>query len=98
MRQATDVPLAVAEACVQVLELAAVAAEMGNRNARVTLPPAHLAQAALLSVGRNVRLNVSGMDDHDFRRLEARQQLAYAGRRPGPAATAARIRCCSTPA
>lgn len=68
MRQATDVPLAVAEACVQVLELAAVAAEQGNRNARGDAAAgAHLAQAALLSVGRNVRLNVSSLDDDDFR-------------------------------
>jgi len=67
MRQATDVPLAVAEACVQVLELAAVAAEMGNRNARGDVAAgAHLAQAALLSVGRNVRLNVAGLQDRDF--------------------------------
>jgi len=74
MRQATDVPLAVAEACVQVLELAAVAAEQGNRNARGDAAAgAHMAQAALLSVGRNVRLNLSSLHDHDFRRLaEAR--------------------------
>lgn len=67
MRQATDIPLAVAEACVQVLELAAMAAEMGNRNARGDVAAgAHLAQAALLTVGRNVRLNVASLQDRDF--------------------------------
>lgn len=67
MRRATDVPLAVAEACVRVLELAAMAAELGNRNARGDVAAgAQLVQAALLSAGRNVRLNVAGLQDRDF--------------------------------
>lgn len=68
MQRATAVPVAVAEACVQVLDLAALAVEHGNKNAREDAAAgAQLAHAALLSVVRNARANLATLHDLEFR-------------------------------
>jgi formiminotetrahydrofolate cyclodeaminase len=67
LRESTTVPLAVAERCAEVLELAARAAEKGNpyliSDAAVG---AELAAAARSSAELNVRLNLGGIDDPAF--------------------------------
>src|SRR5919199_3991222 len=67
LRESTLVPLAVAERCGELLELALRAAELGNRflisDAAVG---AEMAAAALASAELNVRLNVGGIDDPAF--------------------------------
>ena len=69
LRESTLVPLAVAERCGELLELALRAAELGNRflisDAAVG---AELAAAAKASAELNVRLNVGGIDDEEFAR------------------------------
>lgn len=61
LEQATRVPLATAEACLQVLEAAAVAAADGNSNALSDARTAALlAHAGLLAAVENVRINASG--------------------------------------
>ena len=75
MRESTLVPLAVAESCAEVLELALRAAELGNRflisDAAVG---AELAAAARASAELTVRLNLAGLGDEDFAR-ECRERL-----------------------
>lgn len=64
---AADIPLAAAEACVQVLNLAAVAAQHGNKNAASDAAVAALlAHAALHGAARNVRINLEQIDDQEF--------------------------------
>jgi formiminotetrahydrofolate cyclodeaminase len=64
---AADLPLAAAEACVQVLNLAALAAQHGNPNAASDASVAALlAHAALLGAARNVRTNLAQIDDREF--------------------------------
>src|SRR2546423_3982447 len=69
LRESTLVPLAVAERCAEVLELAVRAAELGNRflisDAAVG---AELAGAARASAELNVRLNLGGIEDEEFAR------------------------------
>lgn len=68
LRHAADIPLAAAEACVQVLNLAALAEEHGNRNAASDAAVAGLlANAALLAAARNVRVNLEQIKDSPFR-------------------------------
>jgi formiminotetrahydrofolate cyclodeaminase len=85
LRASTDVPLAVAERCAELLELAVEAAELGNpyliSDAAVG---AELAAAALAGAELNVRMNLGGVEDEQFvqaagARLEAVAALA-AGR------------------
>jgi formiminotetrahydrofolate cyclodeaminase len=67
LRHAADIPLATAEACVQVLGIAAIAAEYGNRNAASDASVAGLlAHAALLGAARNVRINLGLIEDAPF--------------------------------
>jgi methenyltetrahydrofolate cyclohydrolase len=67
LRESTEVPLGVAERCVEVLELAVEAAEKGNvyliSDAAVG---AELAAAARASAELNVWLNAGGLDDRSF--------------------------------
>jgi methenyltetrahydrofolate cyclohydrolase len=74
LKHAVDIPLATAEACVQVLHLAAVAAQFGNQNAASDAAVAALfAHAALQGAIRNVRINLDGIRDAEFRAIaEAR--------------------------
>ncbi|MEA2374912.1 MAG: methenyltetrahydrofolate cyclohydrolase [Thermoleophilaceae bacterium] len=84
LRDSTSVPLAVAERCAELLELAVQAAELGNpfliSDAAVG---AELAAAALNSAALNVRLNVGGIEDEAFR-VAAQERLdAVAARASG---------------
>lgn len=74
LKHAADIPLAAAEACVQVLNLAALAAQFGNKNASSDAAVAALfAHAALQAAVRNVRINIDGLKDAEFRAVaEAR--------------------------
>ena len=64
---AADIPLAAAEAAVQVLNLAASAAQRGNKNAASDAAVAALlAHAALHGAARNVRINLEMIDDKTF--------------------------------
>lgn len=68
MQEATQVPLATAEACVEVLELAAQAAAHGNRNAASDAAVAALlAHAGLRGAVRNVQINLGGLRDEGYR-------------------------------
>ena len=67
MIHAADLPLAAAEACVQMLNLAARARASGNPNAGSDAAVAALlAHAALLSAAHNVRANLQLIDDKAF--------------------------------
>ena len=67
LRHAADIPLATAEACVQVLNIAALAAEHGNPNAASDAAVSGLlAHAALLGAARNVRINLQQLKDAQF--------------------------------
>ena len=84
LRESTEVPLGVAERCVELLELAVEAAEKGNQylisDAAVG---AELAAAARASAELNVRLNAGGLDDEGFARA-CEERLAEIERRaPG---------------
>ena len=68
LRHATDIPLATAEACIQVLNLAAQAREHGNRHAAGdAVVAALLAHAAMSGAIHDVRINLRGLHDADFR-------------------------------
>jgi formiminotetrahydrofolate cyclodeaminase len=68
LKTATDVPLLCAQACRQTIRLSQVAAEIGNRNVISDAGVAVLAaQAALHSAALNVYINISHIDDKDFR-------------------------------
>jgi len=70
-QRAIDVPMSVARACVQVIELAGVVAAHGNRNAISDAATAvHMARAALESAGINVRINAAGLDDTEAARRQ----------------------------
>ncbi len=73
LREATDVPLACAGLCREVIRLSRDAAEKGNRNvisdAGVAVLAAH---AALRSAALNVRINLAGIKDREF--VEDRKQ------------------------
>ncbi|MGH2592122.1 MAG: cyclodeaminase/cyclohydrolase family protein, partial [Anaerolineae bacterium] len=63
-QRAIDVPLSVARACVEVLELAQGVAERGNVNALSdAAAAAHMARTAIEAAGMNVRVNAVGLDD-----------------------------------
>jgi methenyltetrahydrofolate cyclohydrolase len=67
-RAATDVPLATAEACAEVLVLAGQVAAHGNRNAASDAAVAALlAHAGLRGAARNVRINLGSLKDGTFR-------------------------------
>jgi methenyltetrahydrofolate cyclohydrolase len=66
-KHAADIPLATAEACVQVLNIAALAAEHGNPNASSDAAVAGLlAHAGMLGAARNVRINLQQIKDPPF--------------------------------
>jgi formiminotetrahydrofolate cyclodeaminase len=67
-RTATEVPLATAEACAEVLTLAGQVAAHGNRNAASDAAVAALlAHAGLRGAVRNVRINLGSLQDKAFR-------------------------------
>ena len=67
LKEATDVPLACAQLCADVIELCRPVAEKGNLNvisdAGVAVLAAH---AALRSAALNVYINIGGIRDSDF--------------------------------
>jgi formiminotetrahydrofolate cyclodeaminase len=67
LKTATDVPLACARACAEVIELSQAAAAKGNKNvvsdAGVAVLAAH---GALRSAALNVRVNASAIQDEGF--------------------------------
>ena len=66
-KAATEVPLATAEACAEVLALAGQVAAHGNRNAASDAAVAALlAHAGLLGAVRNVRINLGSLQDAAF--------------------------------
>ena len=83
LRESTLVPLAVAERCADVLELALRGAELGNRflisDAAVG---AELAGAARSSAELNVCLNLAGVEDEEFAR-SCRERLEGIAARVG---------------
>jgi formiminotetrahydrofolate cyclodeaminase len=67
LKQATDVPLACAEACGQVIELARAVAPIGNRGVISDAGVASLAAyAALRSAALNVTINAPSIKDAEF--------------------------------
>ncbi len=83
LKEATDVPLACAQLCADVIELCRPVAEKGNLNvisdAGVAVLAAH---AALRSAALNVYINIGGIRDEDFvngRRQQLEQVLSGAG-------------------
>ncbi len=68
LRAAAEVPLEVCRACVEVLSLAEDAAENGNTNAASDgKVAALLAAAGFEGAAANVAINLSSMDDSEFR-------------------------------
>ncbi|MCX6056000.1 MAG: glutamate formimidoyltransferase [Chloroflexi bacterium] len=64
-KDASRVPYQVAKMCLEVLELAKLAATIGNKNAIADAVSAlHLAKAALVSASMNVAVNVKSLADH----------------------------------
>jgi formiminotetrahydrofolate cyclodeaminase len=80
LKQATDVPLACAEACGRVIELSRRIASIGNRGVISDAGVAALAaHAALRSAALNVYINVPSIKDAEFvnsRRARLEQLLA----------------------
>lgn len=67
LKAATDVPLACARDCAELIQLSRVAAEKGNRNVVSDAGVAVLAAyAALKSAALNVYVNVGGIKDEAF--------------------------------
>ena len=67
LRHATDIPLATAEASLQVLNLAVQACEHGNKHAvGDAVVAALLAHAAILGAIHDVRINLQGLQDAGF--------------------------------
>ena len=77
LKQATDVPMACAVLCLDVIELSRQVAEMGNANVISDAGVAVLAaEAALGSAALNVYINIANIKDKEFaddrrKRLEA---------------------------
>lgn len=67
-RKATEVPLETMEACVDALELAAIAVEKGNRGATTDGAVAVLlAEAGLRGASLNAKVNLASIQDEGFR-------------------------------
>ncbi len=67
LRRAADVPLQIAEACREVVDLALPAAELGNRWAVSDAGVgALLAEAAMHAALLNVEINLASIDDQSF--------------------------------
>jgi len=82
LKAATDVPLQIAEACVDVMDLCRPAAEMGNVNAVSDAGVAVLmAEAGLRSAALNVLINLGWIKDRAFvQENQARLDALLAGR------------------
>jgi formiminotetrahydrofolate cyclodeaminase len=88
LRQAAELPLSVAAACVDVLELLPDVARLGNRNAATDAAVAAvLAHAGLQGALRNVLVNLASVKDRAF--VDEAQARATALAGAGDAALAA---------
>jgi formiminotetrahydrofolate cyclodeaminase len=66
-KQAAEVPLQTARKCVQILEVAHVAAEKGNKNSiSDAAVSALMAQTGVQAAMLNVRINLSSIKDQDY--------------------------------
>ncbi len=75
LKEATDVPLACARLCAEVIKICQPMAEKGNKNVISDAGVAVLAaNAALRSAALNVYINIGGIKDEDFAN-DRRQQL-----------------------
>lgn len=87
LQRAADIPLRVAEACAQVLALARVVAEKGNKNAASDGGVgALMAEAGLRGAAFNVTINLGSIHDAAFvqdRRARVARLLAEAERAKG---------------
>lgn len=83
LKQATDVPLACATLCLEVIELSSQVAEKGNTNVISDAGVAVLAaEAALGSAALNIYINIANIKDADFvndRRQKLETMLASSG-------------------
>lgn len=80
-QHAADVPLGVARAAVDVLEMAHAVAVRGNVNAASdAATAAHMARAAVESAGMNVRINAAALDDKESARRQIEQLNALRAR------------------
>lgn len=67
-RRATEVPLETMEACVEAIEIAALAVEKGNRSATTDAAVAILlAEAGLRGASLNARINLASIKDEAYR-------------------------------
>ena len=82
LKEATAVPMAVAEACVKVLDLCTPVAEKGNVRAVSDAGIAALmAEAGLRSAALNVLINLRAIEDQEFvEREEAKLDALLAGK------------------
>lgn len=68
LKEATDVPLACAKICAEVIDLCKPLSEKGNKNVISDAGVAVLvAEAALRSAALNVYINIGGIKDEDFK-------------------------------
>ena len=88
LRQAAQVPLAAAERMTEILPLAETVIRLGNPNAVTdALVAAAMARSGVLGAVFNVRVNLAGIRDQDFRReTEARLSQLERAARDGEAA------------
>jgi formiminotetrahydrofolate cyclodeaminase len=83
LKDATAVPMQVAEACVKILDLCTPAAEKGNVNAVSDAGVAALmAEAGLRSAALNVLINLGAINDEDFVTKERARLDALLGGEP----------------
>lgn len=88
LRQAAQVPLAAAERMTEIFPLAETVIRLGNPNAVTdALVAAAMARSGVLGAVFNVRVNLAGIRDQDFRReTEARLSQLERAARDGEAA------------
>lgn len=83
LKKATEVPLQIAEACVEVIALCQPAAEKGNKNAVSDAGVAILmAEAGLRSAALNILINLGWIEDQSFTAEKQRQLDALLAGKP----------------
>lgn len=74
LKEATDVPLECAHLCQEIINLSLIAAKKGNMNVISDAGVAVLvAYAGLKSAALNVKINISGIKDHEFSNNRSKQ-------------------------
>ena len=96
LKGASEVPLAIAALCVEILELASPIAEKGNANVvSDAATAAHLAYAALHSALVNVNINLKFLKDKAYV-AEGRERVEAVTSAAGKGYNAARAACATT--